>query len=68
MYRAVIFYGSGLTPMKHSVAEEPTPEAAFAKAGAEFYISARMLTWQPSSGIVFYNGHIPCGCVVFKVA
>ena len=68
MFRAVILYASGLSTMRHSIAEKETPELAFYHAAEEFFGTAilQKLTWQPSSGIVFYDGIVPCGCV-FKV-
>lgn len=65
MYRAIIFFSNGLGPMKHSLAEAETPEEAFVKAGEEFFGDhiVRQLTWQPATGIVLYDGHVPCGAV-----
>ena len=65
MYRAVIFNASGLQPMRHCIAESVTPERAFALAAEEFFGSHDVdrLTWQPATGVVYYDGNVPIGCV-----
>jgi hypothetical protein len=67
-YRAVIFYASGLSPMKHYIGLAETPEQAILRAGEEFFGNRECenLTYQPATGIIFYYGDVPCGCV-FKV-
>lgn len=65
MYRAVIFHATSVSAMKHSVGEAPTPEDAMVKAGEEFFGSSvyNQLAWSPASGVVYWEGHIPCGTV-----